>query len=175
MGVLLPDGYRIERLTSTHARREFDCGEAAVNKWLRAKARQAQEKRLSITRVLVHGRSAVAGFYTLAIGQVNFDMLPHEETQGLPRTALPIATLAWLGVDRRHQRRGLGTRLIAQALADCHEAGQRFSFVAVILDCLNELAKRRYTAFDFAELPGHPMRLFLSWRLLDAMMQRPAR
>ena len=42
--------------------------------------------------------------------------------------------------------------------------------MAVILDCIDDAAKAFYQHFDFAELPGHPYRLFLSAAQLEAMM-----
>lgn len=60
--------------------------------------------------------------------------------------------------------------LLAQALRDCHDAGQTFAFVAVLLDCIDDKAKAFYQRFDFAELPGHPYRLFLTAAQLEAMM-----
>ena len=41
----------------------------------------------------------------------------------------------------------------------------------MILDCLNDSAKAFYRHYDFEELPGHPYRLFLSARRLEAMME----
>lgn len=81
-----------------------------------------------------------------------------------------MAILAWLGVDRRCQGRGLGPRLLAQALTDCHAAGRTFAFVAVIIDCLDERAKAFYQRWDFRELPGRPLRLFLTSQALDELM-----
>ena len=82
-----------------------------------------------------------------------------------------MAVLAWLGVSAAHQGQGLGQPLLAQALRDCYDAGQTFAFVAVILDCVSDAAKAFYRHWDFAELPGHPYRLFLSVKLLAAMME----
>ena len=85
---------------------------------------------------------------------------------------LPVAVLAWLGVDGRFQGQGLGDLLMAQALRDAWEAGKTFPFVAVILDCINESAKEFYRRWDFSEIPGQGLRLFLSAPNLEAMMQR---
>jgi GNAT superfamily N-acetyltransferase len=169
--VRLPEGFRLERLRREHPRRGFHCGEAMVDAWLATKALQHQGKHLSVTKVLLDATGAIAGYYTLATGQVDFSDLPVEVSKHLPRRVLPIATLAWLGVDGRHRGQGLGSLLLAQALRDCWEAGNTFPFVAVILDCINESAKRFYRQWHFAELPGHPFRLFLSAKHLDAMMQ----
>jgi GNAT superfamily N-acetyltransferase len=146
-----------------------------VDAWIAQRALQNQEKHLSVTRVVIDLRGAIAGYYTLAMNQVDLDDLPPELAKKLPRRALPVAVLAWLGVDRRFQGQGLGTRLLAQALADCHRAGKAFAFVAVIIDCIDAAAKAFYQRWDFRELPGRPMRLFLTAQALDAIVRvRPA-
>jgi GNAT superfamily N-acetyltransferase len=172
-GVAFPDGFRLESLRRDHPRRQFRCGEERVDDWLATKALQHQEKHLSATRVLIDADDVLAGFYTLATGQVDFSDLPADVVKRLPRRLLPVAILAWLGVSSAHQGRGLGRLLLAQALRDCFEAGKTFAFIAIILDCLNDAAKRFYQQWDFQELPGHPYRLFLSAQNLELMMEKP--
>jgi hypothetical protein len=125
---------------------------------------------LSATKVLLDREGGIAGFYTLATGQVDFGDLPSELARKLARRALPVAILAWLGVSTVRQSQKLGDLLLAQALRDFHEAGQTFAFVAVILDCVDDRAKAFYQRWDFAELPGSPFRLFLSSQTLSAMV-----
>ena len=173
--VVLPQGFALEPLHRSHQRRLFDCGQSEVNDWLHTKALQHQDKRLSATKVLLNRDIAIAGFYTLATGQVDFGDLPSELARKLPRRALPVAILAWLGVSVTCQGQKLGDLLLAKALRDCYEAGQTFAFVAVILDCVDDRAKAFYRRWDFAELPGNPYRLFLSSQTLPAMMTSPAR
>lgn len=170
-----PADLRLEKLASHHRRSEFRSGSPPVDDWLASKALQAQKKHLSVTRVLVDADSHLAGYYTLATGQVDLSDLPPEMRKRLPRRALPVAIVAWLGVATSYQRRGLGRRLLAQALRDCYEAGKTFPFVAVILDALDDAAKTFYQRWDFRELPGHPYRLYLSAKMLAAMMEGPAR
>jgi GNAT superfamily N-acetyltransferase len=170
-GIQFPEGFRLERLRREHRRRDFRCGETAVDDWLATKALQNQEKHLSATRVLLDSAGTIAGFYSLATGQVDFSDLPTEVTRRLPRRMLPVAVLAWLGVSAGHQGQGLGRLLFAQALRDCVEAGRTFAFVAVILDCIHDAAKAFYQQWDFAEVPGHSYRLFLSVKQLEAMME----
>ncbi len=171
--VAFPDGFLLQTLQRNHPRRGFDCGHEQVNDWLRTKALQQQDKRLSVTKALLDPQGAVAGFFTLATGQVDFGDLPVELVRRLPRRTLPVAVLAWLGIHRTHQGRRLGDLLLAQALRDCFEAGRTFAFVAVILDCVDDRAKSFYQRWDFAELPGNPYRLFLSAKTLAAMMGPP--
>lgn len=168
--VIFPEGFRLAGLIREHPRRAFDCNQSSVNDWLRTKALQHQTKRLSSTKVLLDPADVIAGFYTLAVGQVDFADLPNDLVGHLPRRPLPVAVLAWLGVDRRHQGSGLGERVLAQALRDCHEAGHTFAFIAVIVDCVDDRAKSFYERWNFQEIPGNPYRLFLSGKALSAMM-----
>jgi GNAT superfamily N-acetyltransferase len=168
--IRVPAGFRFERLARWHPRSRFRSGEEAVDAWLCTKALQHQKKHLSVSTVLLDEAGTIAGYYTLATGQVGFGDLPVEMVRNLPRRTLPVAVLAWLGVSREHQSRGLGRLLLAKALRDCYEAGKTFAFIAVILDCLNDRAKAFYAHWDFQELPGHPYRLFLGTRRLEAMM-----
>lgn len=172
-GVSFPDGFRLTSLSAAHRRREFDCGDRSVNDWLWTKALQSQQKHLSTTKVLVDDKERIAAFYTLAVGQIDFGDLPAEVAKKLPRRALPVAILAWLGVNVAHQGQGFAKRLVAQSLGDCHTAGQTFAFVGVILDCVSDAAKSFYQQWDFAELPGNPYRLILSAKALAAMMDVP--
>ena len=170
--VRFPEGFRCEPLRKSHVRKSFCSGQAAVDVWLARHALQNQDKNLSVTRVLVGAGSEIAGYYTIATGQVDFSALPSDISKRLPKRAVPVAVLAWLGVDQRFQGKGLGSRLLAQALADCHLASQTFAFVAVILDCIDDHAKAFYQRWDFAELPGNPMRLYLSAQALNALMSQ---
>lgn len=170
-GVVFPIRHRLERLAKCHPRKPFSSGQLQVDDWLQTKAFQNQEKRLSTTNVLLDSIGQIAGFYTLATGQVDFADLPPDEVRKLPRRLLPVAVLAWLGVAADRQGQNLGRSLLAQALRDCHTAGQTFAFIAVVLDCIDERAKAFYSQFDFAELPGSRNRLFLSSARLDDMVQ----
>ena len=171
--VHFPEGFRLETLRREHPRRTFRSGQEQVDDWLVTKAHQHQDKHLSVTRVLLDDGGIVAGYYTLATGQVDFSDLPAEIVRRLPRRQLPVALLAWLGVHKESQGQGLGRLLLAQALRDCYDAGRTFAFIAVVLDCIDDAAKAFYQRFDFQELPGQPYRLFLSARQLEVMMESP--
>jgi len=172
-GVQFPPGFRIEPLRREHPRRLFRSGDEKVDDWLATKALQQQEKRLSATKILLDTTGAIAGYYTLVTGQIDFSDLPLEVAKHLPRRKLPVAILAWFGVTIDRQGQGFGRLLLAQALRDCYEAGKTFAFTAVIIDCINDAAKAFYQHWDFQELPGYPYRLFLSAKRLEAMMTEP--
>ena len=170
-GIRFPEDFRLERLQRRHRRSKFHCGKEEVDAWLATNALQHQEKRLSVTRVLLDNEENIAGFYTLASGQINFSDLPTEMARHLPKRELPVTVLAWLGVSSAYQGCGLGGLLLAQALRDCYEAGKTFAFIAVILDCLDDSTKSFYEKWDFQELPSYPCRMILSAKRLEAMME----
>jgi GNAT superfamily N-acetyltransferase len=164
-------GFRFERLRREHPRKSFRCGQEQVDDWLKSKALQQQEKHLSVTKVLLDEAGAIAGYYTLATGEMNFGDLPAEVTKHLPHRRLPVAVLAWLGVSEDRHGQGLGRLLIARALRDCYEAGKMFAFIAVVLDCIDDAAKSFYQRWNFEAMLERPYRLFLSAKRLEAMMQ----
>jgi GNAT superfamily N-acetyltransferase len=176
--IRLPPQTELVPLARQHPCRAFHSGQPLVEGWLRTKALQQQEKRLSVTKVLLESAGskaggAILGYYTIAPGQVDCAEFPSEIGRKLPKRPLPVAIVAWLGVHQDRRGKGLGTLLLALALRDCHAAGQTFPFVAVILDCLDDAAKQFFQRFDFRELPGNPYRLYLSYAQLEAMLKTP--
>ena len=169
-GVQFPENWTIECLSKPHERKGFESGNAEVDRWLSQKALQSQSKHLTNTKVLLNDFRTIVGYYTLATSQVDFSNLPQQLAKSLPRRPLPVANIAWLGIAKSFEGQGIGTRVLATALRDCHGAGQTFAFIAVVLDCVDRPAKDFYQRFDFEELPGYPMRLYLSFPRLDKMM-----
>lgn len=171
-GVSYPESWRVELLNKTHNRQGFSSGQEQVDTWLKKSALQSQKKHLSTTKVLLDGNEQLIGYYTLATSQVDFSDLPTDVAKSLPQRQLPVAVLAWLGIASSFQGRGIGQRLLATALKDCLDASGTFSFIAVILDCVDAPSKAFYQRFDFAELPGYPMRLYLPYKLLARMTKK---
>jgi len=168
-GPRFPEGWSIEVLDKSHPRQKFDSGNYDVDEWLKKSALQSQKKHLTTSKVLLNDARTIAGYYSLAFSQIDFSDLPADLAKKLPRRQLPVSVLAWLGVDQSFQGRGIGQRLLATSLVDCYKASQTFAFIAVILDCVDKNAKRFYQRFDFAELPGYPMRLYLPFKSLEAL------
>lgn len=99
---------RIEPLASHHDRRAFDCGGAALNRYLHEQS--AQDMRRATARVFVavpiDGAQRILGFYTLSATLVMTAHLPQDLARRLPRYPLPAALLGRLAVDRTVAGRG---------------------------------------------------------------------
>jgi hypothetical protein len=68
---------RIEALQRTHTIEQFDCGREALNRFLIRYALQNQQAGASRTWVALAGKEdKVVGYYTLVVGQVEYDEAP---------------------------------------------------------------------------------------------------
>ena len=84
---------------------------------------------------------------------------------------IPAVYLSMIAVAQRHQGRGLGRFLLADALQRVVGAADQIGVKAVILDVIEdggaELTERRrafYAAMGFQSLPSRPLRMFISIR-----------
>ncbi len=151
--------YTIERLSSAHDRSSFDCGEQALDDYLRRYAGQHDRKGLGRTYVAVErGGSVVKGYYTIASGAVSFEIVP----ENLPRHPVPVILLARLAVDRTVRGRGLGTMLLLHALKRAQNVSEQLGVHAVAVDALNDSARAFYLKYGFSALLDDPLHLFLS-------------
>jgi predicted GNAT family N-acyltransferase len=87
--------------------------------------------------------------------------LPENRRAGLPRAQVPAALLGRLAVDVRQQRRGLGEFLLIDALRRISIAAAHVAAHAVVLDAIDDDAKRFYERYGFLELTDNPLHLFL--------------
>lgn len=155
-------GVRITALEEHHRREEFDCGVEALNTYLRQYARQNHEKRIARTFAAVDENGGILGYYSLASASIEYRLLPHDYAKRLPRyRSIPAAIIARLAVDRRGQGKGLGTRLLGDALRRVLLASDEIGIKVVLVDAKDEAAKRFYQGFGFRELSDAPMTLFL--------------
>lgn len=151
---------RIELLTAQHCRKDFDCGEPALNQFLQQQAGQQQRKGLGKTYVAVANNSEdVIGFITLSAGQVAATQLP--VTLKLPRYPVPILRIGRLAVDSRHQGHGLGQDLLAFGLRLAMEFSQQVGLYAVVVDAKQEKAAAFYQRLGFVPTQDDPLCLFL--------------
>ncbi|RWX58370.1 GNAT family N-acetyltransferase, partial [Mesorhizobium sp. M2A.F.Ca.ET.039.01.1.1] len=75
-----------EEPVARHDRDSFDCGDAALNEFLRMHARRNHERGASKTFLAVAKHDAtVLGFYTLSPAAAEFERVPEKLRKGLGR------------------------------------------------------------------------------------------
>lgn len=128
----------IRRLAEDDLVKEFDCGDHALNDYLRRHAWINQQQNLvGVTYVAIdqgHPRTVI-GYYTLATSAIRRDSLPGELTKGLPRYQnLPVILLARLAADHRFQGSGLGKNLLRHALTMVLDLSQQIGCLYLVVD-----------------------------------------
>lgn len=151
---------RIELLSPHHDRSGFDCGEAALNEFLRRYAGQQQRLGFGKTYVaLSEDGMTVSGFVTVSVGQIAAEQLPGNLR--LPRYPVPMLRIGRLAVSIHSQGRGIGRDLLAFALKMAVAFSQRAGLYAVVVDAKHEKAKAFYTRLGFTTCENDPLCLYL--------------
>ena len=165
----MTSGLRIEKLRRNHLLEGFDCGREALNRFLARHALQNQQAGASTTWLAMDG-DRVAGFYSLAVGQIDYEDAAERLTKGLARHPVPVMLLARLAVADRDQGQGLGAGLLKDAMLRTLQAAEIAGIRAIVVHAKDEAARRFYERFDFLPSPTDPFHLYL---LLKDLRARP--
>ena len=146
-------------LTADHDLTQFDCGDAALNDWLRHRALK-NESRFSRTYVVCQG-TRVAGVYCIAAGSVERAAAPGKLRRNAP-DAIPVSIIGRLAVDQAFAGNGLGADLLSDALQRIAIAAQTIGIAAVLVQAKDDAARRFYLrCAEFIAFPEDSRTLFL--------------
>ena len=163
--------FRVEPLSSKHDRAAFSRGEAALDNYLHKQAGQDVRKHVAAVFMLTPDGKIVAGYYTLSQFSVELGAVPEEVAQELAKyRAVPATLLGRLAVAKQFRGKGLGERLLVDALRLSLGAGKLIVSAAVVVDAKDEGAANFYKKYRFIQLPKIPNRLFLPMRTIEEMM-----
>ena len=163
-----------EPLGTHHLLNEFDCGEPALDGWLKRHAQSAQAS--GSARVFVatlEDGETVVGYYALAAAQVSPGDASARALKGQPRSRpSPAILLARLAVDRQHQGVGLGRSLLQDVLLRCVEAAEAIGARVLLVHAKHEGAKSWYLQCGFEESPTDPLHLHMLMKDVRAFLGR---
>jgi GNAT superfamily N-acetyltransferase len=146
-------------LTAEHDLSAFDCGESALNDWLRHRAPK-NENRFSRTYVVCEGNRVVA-YFGISAGAVGLAAAPGKVRRNAPDT-IPVSVIGRLAVSRDHAGKGLGADILSDALRRIAVASQSIGIGAALVHAKDEVAKRFYMkCAEFIEYPEDSRTLFL--------------
>jgi GNAT superfamily N-acetyltransferase len=149
----------IENLRSDHPISAFDCGQVDLNNWLQKYALTNQGANGARTYVGLAG-GVVVGYYSLAVGQVEYEAAAIRLQKGLARHPIPVMLLARLAVHKDWQRQGVGQALLRDAILRTVDASEIAGIRALVVHAKDEAARRYYEHFDFAPSPTDPFHLY---------------
>jgi GNAT superfamily N-acetyltransferase len=154
---------RLEPLGPKHDRAAFSCGDERLDNFIKISASRQQEQDIAQTNVgCLDQDFVVISYYALNSHFIDVTTLPSDDRKRLPNyETIPAIYLSKLGVHTEHQGKGLGSRLMAHAFAQCLRVANIVGAHFLILDALNEDAARLYRRLGFHDLPGHEPRMLI--------------
>lgn len=151
---------KFESLEENHNRVDFNCGEAALNHYIRHLARQDMRRELARTFILRKSLNFnILGYYALRSSSIQFDDLPKHLAKNLPKYPIPMARLARLAVEEIEQGKGYGELLLTDALYRTSMAGESLGIYGMLIDAKHEKAKHFYQRYGFKTLTQNPLLL----------------
>jgi GNAT superfamily N-acetyltransferase len=152
----------------------FDCGEEALNEFLRRYTRKSHDLGGAKTFLAINdadGKTILA-FYSLSPASVAFARTPEIVRRGLARDDVPGFRLARLAVDRRFQGEGIGGQILLAAGKRCLLAAVEVGGVVLVIDAKNERVAGWYASYGAVPLLDAPLSLLLPLATIEAALQR---
>ena len=165
-----PD-YVIEKLSAAHDPGPFDCGNQALNVWLKRFARTNVQNDSVRVYVAHRGNNLVVGYHALTAGSIKRAEAPERIAHGLAAHPIGVIVLARLAVDLTQRGKGLGTTLLQDALRRSEQAADTVGVRAVLVQAINETAKSFYLRFGFSPTVVGDLRLILLMKDLRALLK----
>ncbi len=147
-------------LSAAHQLADFDCGEPALNDWLKRRALTNQFSGASRSFVVADQEDRVYGYYAMAAGAVSHQHATSKIRRNMP-DPVPVMVLARLAVDKQAQGLHLGAALLQDALHRTVAVSAQAGVRALLVHALHERAKQFYEHYGFQASPTHPMMLML--------------
>lgn len=153
-----------ELLAGFHRLDQFRCRSLEQTRWLATVARQALGS--GTTRVFVvteAGASTVVAYYAWCMASVGLADLPQRMRKGAGRYPQPVALLARLGVDERHEGKGIGAALLADVVTRVAGLGEEIGCRGLLVHAENASARDFYRHLipEFEASPTDPLHLLL--------------
>ena len=151
---------RIEKLQRQHAVEAFDCSNQDLNRVLQKYAFPNQSSGASTIYVWLADQSAI-GYYSLAVGSVEYEQAPERVTKRLAHHPIPVMLLTRLVVDHQWQKKGVGAGLLKVAMLRTLQAADIVGIRALLVHVKDDVAKGFYKHVDFLPSPSDPLHHFI--------------
>lgn len=122
-----------------------------LNEWLRRYAGQSRRRDTAATWVIADGEGVVVAYASLAMSGIDRSAAPDVMSKGAP-DPVPALLIGRLAVDRSYAGLGVGTALVAHALATAVELNATAACRAVVVTSFNPRARSWWERFGFQPL-----------------------
>jgi hypothetical protein len=149
-----------QALGANHVLEDFDCGKPGLNDWLLRHARQAQASGSAKTFIVTDGHR-LAGYYSLAVGQIDTLEAPDRVRKGMGGYPIPVVILARLAVAMQDHGRGIGIGMLQDAIRRTVAISEQAGVRALLTHPIDVDAERFYLRFGFEASPAQEKQLLL--------------
>ncbi len=161
-------------LTAAHHLADFDCGNEAMNDWLRDRALKNQEEGATRTFVVCDDVDRVLGYYALAIGSCSRSDAPRNISRGMPEP-ITMVVLARLAVSQSLQRSGLGRQMIADAVLRTSRIAEHAGVRGLMVSAIDPTAAAYYAKLGFIRSKKSEDILMLRLKVAQDVLAKPKR
>lgn len=145
----------------------FSCGNDDMDRWFKMQAMKDCRCGLCSCHVCVMPDNSIAGFFALSPSSVQSESLSSGMSGGISRLPIPVYLIGRLGVRTDLQGRGLGARLVREALVFVRELSRVGGGRLAIIDAKSEELAAWYEHLGFTRLKGNPLRLAMKMRRFE--------
>jgi GNAT superfamily N-acetyltransferase len=159
-------------LDKRHNRDDFNCGNEALNQFLKQTARQHIQKGISRTFVLIDTEKPdiIISFFTLTLCEVRVEKLPPKFAKKYPSKVAGVK-LARLAVDKAYQRQGIGEIMMIEAMRRAVVVAENAGGIGLFVDAKDEAAKSYYNRYGFVSLEDAFLEMFLPLSTIIQMLE----
>jgi hypothetical protein len=155
---------RPEPLSDHHVVDPFECRSSEQALWLHRHARQSSGVGTTRVFVVTEADSAlVVAYYGWCMAQIHVSDAPPRLRKGGGRYPQPVALLARLGVDIRHEGHGLGAGLLQDVFIRTLVLSSEIGCRALLVHAESDQARAfyRHLVPEFEDSPTDPLHLVL--------------
>jgi predicted N-acetyltransferase YhbS len=134
-------------LADPHQLDAFDSGEAALDAWLKGRARSNQASGASRVFVTCDG-DRVVGFYSLSASSIAMPLVPGRFRRNMPNP-IPVVLLGRLAVDKHWQKQGAGAGLLKDAIRRVSQAADVIGVRGIVVHAISDRAEKFYVKYGF--------------------------
>lgn len=147
-------------LDITHNCSDFNCGEEALNNYLKKFALNNALNSSAKTYVTTDGDNVV-GYYTIVAGSVNREEAPERIKKGLGAYPIPVILIARLAIDLKFQNQGIGKALLKDSIIRISRAADIIGCRAILVHAKDDQVVRFYKKYGFEPSPISNSHLYL--------------
>lgn len=148
----------------------FSCGNDDMDRWFRDRAMKDCLCGLCACWVCLEPDHSVAGFFSLSPSSVLPADLSRGLRGGIERLSVPVYLIGRLGVRTDLQGRGLGSRLVLEALSLVRDLARVGGGRLALIEAKNEELAGWYEHLGFTRLKDNPLRLAMKMGRIERLL-----